>query len=137
MKISVLLICIGFPDKSFNFLVRCVLAIIVLGSLQKFRSAIRDKFGPETAIWHLLITSSQFHLMFYASRPLPNIFALALALNASAFWIKGRYRQRFLIKLGIKPKYADIGNRHFFPVYHVIVRPTKIINRANTNWTHF
>ena len=68
----------------------------MLGSLQKFRSAIRSIFGPETALWHLLITSSQFHLMFYASRPLPNIFALALALNATAFWFKGHHG-RFIL----------------------------------------
>ena len=69
-----------------QFVVRGALAMTVLVSLQRFRAAIETKFGPETATWHLLITSSQFHIMFYASRPLPNIFALALALNAVAFW---------------------------------------------------
>lgn len=79
-----------------QIIVRCVLAIKVLGSLQRFRSAIEIKFGPETATWHLLITSSQFHIMFYASRPLPNIFALAIALNAAAFWLKGQ-KGRFIL----------------------------------------
>ena len=68
----------------------------VLGSLQRFRSAIRSKFGSETSLWHQLITTSQFHIMFYASRPLPNIFALAIFLNAIAFWLKDQ-RGRFIL----------------------------------------
>ncbi len=68
----------------------------VLISLEKFRSAVAKKFGQDTANWHLWITSSQFHLMFYASRPLPNIFALALALNSAAYWLKGQH-QRFIL----------------------------------------
>ena len=44
--------------------------------------------------------------------------------------------QGFLIKLGIKPHMhlLEIG---IFPLYHVIVTPTKIMNRANKNWAHF
>ena len=62
----------------------------VLGSLQHLRRSISEKFGPHTANWHLLITSSQFHIMFYASRPLPNVFALALALIAVSYWLRGK-----------------------------------------------
>ena len=69
--------------------VRCILAMIVLNSLQTFRSAIRHKYGPQTAFWHLIITTCQFHIMFYASRPLPNIFALAVTMYAMAHWLKG------------------------------------------------
>ena len=61
----------------------------VLSSLQHFRRSITHKFGSQTATWHLLITSSQFHVMFYASRPLPNIFALTLALIAASYWLRG------------------------------------------------
>ena len=44
--------------------------------------------------------------------------------------------QDFLIKLGIKPRMhlLEIG---IFSLYHVIVRPTKIMNRAYKNWAHF
>ena len=61
----------------------------VLSCLQHLRRSITHKFGSQTATWHLLITSSQFHVMFYASRPLPNVFALALALIAVSYWLRG------------------------------------------------
>ena len=44
--------------------------------------------------------------------------------------------QDFLIKLGIKPRMhlLEIG---IFSLCHVIIRPTKIMNRADKNWAHF
>jgi alpha-1,6-mannosyltransferase len=62
--------------------------MIVLGGVQKLREAVRAKFGDQTALWHLLITTSQFHVMFYASRPLPNTFAMVLVMYAMAFWLQ-------------------------------------------------
>lgn len=73
------------------FSVRCVLAMFVLNGLQKFRASICHKYGTKTARWHLIITCSQFHIMFYASRPLPNIFALAITMYAMAFWLRGQH----------------------------------------------
>ena len=65
--------------------------MFVLNGLQKFRESVCHKYGPKTARWHLIITSSQFHIMFYASRPLPNIFALAVTMYAMAFWLRGQH----------------------------------------------
>ena len=44
--------------------------------------------------------------------------------------------QDFLIKLGIKPRMHlfEIG---IFSLHHVIVRPTKIMNRADKTWALF
>ncbi len=42
--------------------------------------------GAGVSVWLGLLTCSQFHLLFYASRPLPNIFALAIVLHALAAW---------------------------------------------------
>jgi alpha-1,6-mannosyltransferase len=42
--------------------------------------------------WFLLITASQFHMPFYASRMLPNMFALAFVLRCYSFWIQGNVR---------------------------------------------
>ena len=44
--------------------------------------------------------------------------------------------QDFLIKLGIKPP-MHLLEIYIFALYHVIVSPTKIMNRANKNWAHF
>ena len=68
---------------------RSVLAILVLGAMQRFRNAVKLRFGGATAFWHLLISVSQFHVMFYSSRPLPNTFALAVAMHALASWVDG------------------------------------------------
>ena len=44
--------------------------------------------------------------------------------------------QDFLMKLGIKPcmHLLEIG---IFSLYYVIIRPTKIMNRADKNWAQF
>ena len=44
--------------------------------------------------------------------------------------------QDFLIKLGIKPHMYlwEIG---ILSLNNIIVRPTKIMNRADKNWAHF
>ena len=44
--------------------------------------------------------------------------------------------QDFLIKLGIKPR-MHLGEISIFSLNNVIVRPTKIMNRADKNWSHF
>ena len=44
--------------------------------------------------------------------------------------------QDFLIKLGIKPC-LHILEISIFPLNHVILRPTKIMNRTNKDWAHF
>jgi len=47
----------------------------------------------------LLVTAIQFHLPFYSSRTLPNIFALALANLAHAEWLAGRRPHRTILYL--------------------------------------
>ena len=44
--------------------------------------------------------------------------------------------QDFLIKLGIKPL-MHLLEISTFSLYHVIVRPTKIMNRADKSWAQF
>lgn len=45
--------------------------------------------GRQVGPWLLLITACQFHIPFYASRMLPNTFALAVILHAYSFWLQG------------------------------------------------
>jgi alpha-1,6-mannosyltransferase len=43
-----------------------------------------------TGSWLLLITACQFHIPFYSSRMLPNVFALSVVLQSYACWVEGR-----------------------------------------------
>jgi alpha-1,6-mannosyltransferase len=45
--------------------------------------------GTTTSSWFLLITACQFHMPFYASRMLPNVFSLVVVLHSFAAWMRG------------------------------------------------
>ena len=62
----------------FWFTVRVVLGCTVLDGLFCFAGAVEEKFGRQVKQLLLVISATQFHFMFYMSRPLPNIFALSL-----------------------------------------------------------
>ena len=67
-------------------------------ALLVLRSAVERALGRPTGIAFVFLTSTQFHLPFYASRPLANTFALvpiALALAA----VLDRSRPRLAIAL--------------------------------------
>lgn len=74
-----------------QYLVRAVLGLCVLGSFHVFRKAVEFVYGAQVATWFLSITLTQYHFMFYLSRPLPNIFALPLVLLALTGWLRRRY----------------------------------------------
>ncbi|KAL8280641.1 hypothetical protein RQP46_006964 [Phenoliferia psychrophenolica] len=73
-------------------LLRLVLAALSCASLIFLARRVRDSFGASTAQTFLLLTSTQFHLLFYASRTLPNMFAFPLVQVAMAMivapWVK-------------------------------------------------
>ncbi|KAJ1916432.1 hypothetical protein H4219_003797 [Mycoemilia scoparia] len=69
-------------------IVRSVLGISVVYSNARLRSAIASSFGSRTAAIYMLLTMSQFYMIFWTSRPLGNTFSLALAMVSQAFWIE-------------------------------------------------
>ena len=57
---------------------RSALGALVLWPLIKLRKRIQETLGQGTSNWFVFITVSQFHFLFYLSRPLPNTMALPL-----------------------------------------------------------
>lgn len=78
------------PKLYSLIIVRLVLGCLVLTTLFILRLQIHKKFGQQVSFAYTLVTILQFHLLFYATRPLPNVFALAVVNLAYAYWITGK-----------------------------------------------
>ncbi|KAI0383760.1 glycosyltransferase family 22 protein [Hypomontagnella monticulosa] len=65
-----------------QLIVRSVLGLLNAGALWAFKSSVERAFGKSTARWYALLQLSQFHILFYASRTLPNMFAFGLTTLA-------------------------------------------------------
>jgi alpha-1,6-mannosyltransferase len=55
---------------------RWVLGAMTLGGLVFFSDGVEMRFGRDASRFLLLICVCQFHLLFYMSRTLPNVYAL-------------------------------------------------------------
>ncbi|KAJ4847628.1 hypothetical protein Tsubulata_002736, partial [Turnera subulata] len=71
--------------------VRLTLGCIVLSTLRFFRVQVRKKFGHQVEAFFVILTAVQFHLLFYCTRALPNILALALVNLAYGYWLRGNF----------------------------------------------
>ncbi|KAL2175976.1 glycosyltransferase family 22 protein [Thermothelomyces heterothallicus CBS 202.75] len=95
---------VGFQHA--QFVVRAILGLFNAACLLVFAQNLRRAYGAGTARWYLLLQASQFHVIFYASRTLPNMFAFGLTTLAFAFLLPHPtnpkltvYRQRISIAL--------------------------------------
>ncbi|MCO5594427.1 hypothetical protein L7F22_048457 [Adiantum nelumboides] len=79
-------------------IVRLVLGSLLLTTFVVLRSQIHRSFGGQISLAYTLVMVSQFHILFYVTRPLPNVFALAFVNLAYACWLAGR-RQMTLVCL--------------------------------------
>lgn len=52
---------------------------------------------PSLGTYLLLVTASQFHMVYYASRMLPNVFATALTLHCFGAWVENRIQQAAIL----------------------------------------
>ncbi|KAM3716822.1 putative Dol-P-Man:Man(7)GlcNAc(2)-PP-Dol alpha-1,6-mannosyltransferase [Dirofilaria immitis] len=67
------------------YCVRLLLGLTILFAFSQFAERIDKKFGGLSGDFLRLIVATQFHFMFYCSRPLPNTFALLGARIATVF----------------------------------------------------
>ncbi|XP_063940959.1 dol-P-Man:Man(7)GlcNAc(2)-PP-Dol alpha-1,6-mannosyltransferase isoform X2 [Daucus carota subsp. sativus] len=74
-----------------TFIVRLALGCIILLTLRFFRVQIRNKFGRQVEAFFVIFVSIQFHMLFYCTRPLPNILAMGLVNMAYGYWFKGSF----------------------------------------------
>ncbi|KAF2682738.1 glycosyltransferase family 22 protein [Lentithecium fluviatile CBS 122367] len=65
-----------------QFLVRAVLGALNSWLLIAFGQSVQRNFGLGAGIWYALFQASQFHVIYYASRTLPNMFAFSLSTFA-------------------------------------------------------
>lgn len=64
--------------------VRGVLGMLNAASILFYASGVRNAYGKTTALWFTALQASQFHVIFYASRTLPNMFAFAISTNSQS-----------------------------------------------------
>jgi alpha-1,6-mannosyltransferase len=69
--------------KYAQFIVRAVLGLFNAFTLLLFRARLEKAFGKDVGRWYILLQAAQFHVIFYASRTLPNMFAFGLSELAS------------------------------------------------------
>ncbi|XP_029178327.1 dol-P-Man:Man(7)GlcNAc(2)-PP-Dol alpha-1,6-mannosyltransferase [Nylanderia fulva] len=74
-----------------QYAVRATLGILVIATFKLYRHTLQNIFGLQFTKWFIAITVTQFHFMYYLSRPLPNIMALPLVLLALSGWLKKNY----------------------------------------------
>ncbi|XP_073014894.1 dol-P-Man:Man(7)GlcNAc(2)-PP-Dol alpha-1,6-mannosyltransferase isoform X1 [Primulina eburnea] len=73
------------------YAVRLALGCIILSTLRFFRIQIRKNFGSQVEAFFVILTALQFHVLFYCTRPLPNILAFGLVNLAYGFWFNRRF----------------------------------------------
>lgn len=62
-----------------QIVVRGILGLLNAVALLKYKGGVERAFGRETGRWWVLLQGTQFHVVFYASRALPNMFAFGLS----------------------------------------------------------
>jgi alpha-1,6-mannosyltransferase len=62
-----------------QFIARAVLGLFNAFALLRYRNGLDKAFGKDVGRWYILLQASQFHVIYYASRTLPNMFAFGLS----------------------------------------------------------
>ncbi|KAJ3720049.1 Alg9-like mannosyltransferase family-domain-containing protein [Lentinula raphanica] len=89
---------LGFVTKKYHLqvIVRITLSTLNALSLSFLRRSLSRRFGPRTSWCFTLLTLSQFHVPFWMSRTIPNMYAFGVVNVVSGIWVgvvgKGRER---------------------------------------------
>ena len=79
------------PKEYSLYIVRIVLGYITVNSIIDLKTSAESKFKVKNmGKMMLILTACQFHLPFYMSRTLPNVFALILFNHAYALWLRNQ-----------------------------------------------
>jgi alpha-1,6-mannosyltransferase len=62
-----------------QIIVRAVLGLLNGAALVLYKNGLEESFGVDVGRWFVLLQASQFHVIYYASRTLPNMFAFVLS----------------------------------------------------------
>jgi alpha-1,6-mannosyltransferase len=67
------------PEAYGQLVVRAVLGLFNAYAILRWKGSLEKAFGRETGRWYILLQAAQFHVIYYASRTLPNMFAFGLS----------------------------------------------------------
>ncbi len=81
--------------------IRTVLAILNCIGIHRLRKALVGKYGTTAGYCFILICCTQFHLMFYLGRPLPNTFAMAIVSYAFGCFLDAVFVISLVCSLGV------------------------------------
>jgi alpha-1,6-mannosyltransferase len=70
-----------------QMVVRTILGAFNALSLIAYSAGVNKAFGKRVAAWFVLLQASQFHVFYYASRTLPNMFAFGISTPGPSFLI--------------------------------------------------
>jgi alpha-1,6-mannosyltransferase len=85
---------LGFTCLSTLYLTRTVLGILTFCSMKFVRTHLERFTMSRTASQcFFILFLTQFHYLFYASRPLPNIFALIVCNFGIGFWLNNQWEK--------------------------------------------
>lgn len=106
----------GLPVPGRQIIVRAVLGMFNAACMIAFREDVKRLFGMSAANFYAVFQASQFHLMYYASRTLPNSFAFGLSMYldfsprpAMRRWNQNAYQLSRLATLALRNLLPLVG----------------------------